>query len=114
MEGIWLRFLSFQLNIMLLWLPRRWDCVSTELQHQERHGSEHYQGQKCCIFLASPSGAIPDFHSASASCLQSPPRSALTAQGYGSAYVPTQGRSDSLAGSPRTDTMSLSGSRREY
>jgi hypothetical protein len=47
MEGIWLRFLSFQLYIMLLKLPRRWDCVSTELQHQERHGSQHYQGQFC-------------------------------------------------------------------
>src|ERR1035441_3110099 len=49
MEIGWLRVLSFQLCIVLIRLPRRWDCVSTELQHQETHERWQDQGQKCRI-----------------------------------------------------------------
>src|ERR1019366_6514151 len=40
---------SMRLRDSTFVLPRRWDCVCTELQHQETHERGYDQGQKCRI-----------------------------------------------------------------
>src|ERR1035437_5222419 len=40
---------SMRLRDSTVALPRRWDCVSTELQHKETHEWGYDQGQKCRI-----------------------------------------------------------------